>query len=1123
MFTPFRRWLSSRNSSTPIRKNPARFRPRLEGLEDRLVPATLFVNTFADNVNHSDNLLTLREAVDVVNGGSTAGLSLGERALVNTSSPLGTNDAIIFATGPGTITLLAEAGGQLTLAKSVAILGPGADQLSISGSSSSRIFHIAGGGITAFVTGVTLRDGFGDTNGGGAVLINSGTFILVDSEVRDCVAVGSGGGVANNFGTLIVDRSLFFGNLAIGLDGQDGSATGGGGGGGGAGGFGGAIFNLGNATITNTTFSNNTAHGGNGGRGFDNGGFGFGTGGNGGRGGVGGSPGQPGEDGMGGGGGGGGGSSFGGGNGGNGAYGDGGGGGGATTSGGDGGAGGLGDSDSNAAGGGGNGGPGRFSGAGGGGGGAGLGGAIFSSTSLSIFNCTLVGNIAVKGLGGAGAFGASETAGGDGLGLGGGIYNESGPGTLVMKNTIVANNGADSGPDIRGALFASGNNLIKNPSQTTGTLPSDILNVDPDLGVLQDNGGPTRTYAPLIGGNAFRGGDVAAVLNPTFGDQRGPSFARITDGKVDIGAIQVQAMVVDNPLDGNDGDYSPGQLTLREAIDLANQMPGDDTITFAPDLGLIELTQGELAFTDTTGRTMIAGPALGTQVVRRSSSAAPFRIFHVAAGASAALSDLTISNGLDGRGGGIWNEGTLGLYDSTVSGNAANGDIGGGILNENLAYLDVIGSTISGNHADGNGGGLHNDGGIATLTNTTFSGNFANGKGGAIRISNNPDPGNVTLRFVTITNNHSDADNDNPTDNGGGISTNRATDVTLLENSIVAGNFRGPGTAVADDIAGANVAADSFCNLIGTGGAGGLVNGTNFNQVGVNPRLGPLANNGGATKTHALLAGSPAINAGSNSSVPNGLVADQRGPGFQRVAGGFVDIGAYERQGPTDITLSQESLLENSPGGTFVGTFSSTDPELRDNFTYRLLDNAGGRFKLAASSGPNSMALLVARGAVLDFETTPTLTVLVLSTNNFGVNFAKQLTIALTNVKDAPIIKAPPPQTVTKNKVFAFTGAAKLQIAAPDAPTNTYRVTLSATNGTLAATTTPGVTATGNKSAKVVLTGKVSALNTMLATLGFTPTKNKTGAALLTIKLEDLGTGKSLLFTVTSTVALTIK
>jgi hypothetical protein len=90
-------------------------------------------------------------------------------------------------------------------------------------------------------------------------------------------------------------------------------------------------------------------------------------------------------------------------------------------------------------------------------------------------------------------------------------------------------------------------------------------------------------------------------------------------------------------------------------------------------------------------------------------------------------------------------------------------------------------------------------------------------------------------------------------------------------------------------------------NLIGDAAtAGGLMNGVDGNIVGVNPALvfGPLAGNGGPTPTHALLAGSPAIDAGNPAFDPNAftppLVNDHPGAGFARIKGGRLDIGAFE-------------------------------------------------------------------------------------------------------------------------------------------------------------------------------------------------------------------------------------
>ena len=106
----------------------------------------------------------------------------------------------------------------------------------------------------------------------------------------------------------------------------------------------------------------------------------------------------------------------------------------------------------------------------------------------------------------------------------------------------------------------------------------------------------------------------------------------------------------------------------------------------------------------------------------------------------------------------------------------------------------------------------------------------------------------------------------------------------------------------ADNITGA-IASVSAYNLIGAGKSGGLKTGVNGNRVGVSLtqlKLGTLANNGGPTRTIALLAGSIAIDAGSNAKALglNGrpLATDQRGVGYARIRGGKVDVGAFEVQ-----------------------------------------------------------------------------------------------------------------------------------------------------------------------------------------------------------------------------------
>jgi hypothetical protein len=124
-----------------------------------------------------------------------------------------------------------------------------------------------------------------------------------------------------------------------------------------------------------------------------------------------------------------------------------------------------------------------------------------------------------------------------GMGYGGGICNTAGPGALQMDDTILADNGADGGPDLYGHVTSLGHNLIGNTADGFGFAASDLVNVDPQLGPLQNNGGPTQTLALLAGSPAIDAGDNA---NAPACDQRGPGFPRIVNGVIDIGAFEVQ-------------------------------------------------------------------------------------------------------------------------------------------------------------------------------------------------------------------------------------------------------------------------------------------------------------------------------------------------------------------------------------------------------------------------------------------------------------------------------------------------------------------------------------------------------------------------------------------------------
>ena len=388
--------------------------------------------------------------------------------------------------------------------------------------------------------------------------------------------------------------------------------------------------------------------------------------------------------------------------------------------------------------------------------------------------------------------------------------------------------------------------------------------------------------------------------------------------------------------------------SLRGAIAVANS---GDTIdipagTYTLSLGT-ELTIGKSL--------TLAGAGSGATIIQAavSSADATFRVFNITNGNVVAISDVTIRHGKANgsapanSGGGIYNSGTLTLTNSTVSGNSATSG-GGAIFNNNAGTLTLTNSTVSGNTAfygggiynnagililtnstvSGNsatdfGGGIFSDGGTLTLTSSTLSGNTAGGAGGGIY----NELGTLTLTNSTVSGNraaygggisnqgtlaltNSTVSGNSATSSGGGIFNNNLGILTLtnstvsgnsassaggisfwpgntadLTNTIIAGNTNSD-CSLSPNSHGHNLDGDGTCGLNATG-----------DLSSTSPLLGPLQDNGGPTFTHALLSGSPAIDAGNDSVLgpPHNLTTDQRG--IPRLQGIHVDIGAFEACG----------------------------------------------------------------------------------------------------------------------------------------------------------------------------------------------------------------------------------
>jgi len=308
---------------------------------------------------------------------------------------------------------------------------------------------------------------------------------------------------------------------------------------------------------------------------------------------------------------------------------------------------------------------------------------------------------------------------------------------------------------------------------------------------------------------------------------------------------------------------------------------------------------------------------------------------------TATLTKSTVSgNSAGGRGGGLFNDdnGTLTLTNSTISGNSTSSN-GGGVFNDSYlgpqrrfyGTVTLTNSTVYGNSAAGGGGGLHN---LARLflTNSTVSGNMTAGNGGGV----DTPYGTITLTNSTVTGNRSGG-------TGGGVHMDSQSlyesSILTLDRTLVSGNTAPAGPEISNTpgaYGSATVIANNF-NLLGHSGfsnaqvfSGFTPGATDLTPTsdGAAPKAldtildTALADNGGATKTHALVLGSPAIDAVETGCPPP--ATDQRG--ISRPQALACDIGAFEGAIPrtADLAIGLSDAPDPVPvDGQLLYTFTA--------------------------------------------------------------------------------------------------------------------------------------------------------------------------------------------------------
>ena len=493
------------------------------------------------------------------------------------------------------------------------------------------------------------------------------------------------------------------------------------------------------------------------------------------------------------------------------------------------------------------------------------GGGILNEGELKVTGCTISGNSAQD------IYGTSAN-------LGGGIDNY---GELTVTGCTISGNSAAAagGIDNYGELTVTGSTISSNSASFGGG----IYNLD--------SGALTVTDSTISGNSATYGGGIY---------------------NLDSGALTVTDSTISGNFatDGGGGIYSYGQITATNCTIRGNSASYGGGIVSYGGLTVIDCTiNGNLA-TDISGNSDSVGGGIYSY-------------------GELTVTGSAISGNSASYGGCIFNGGKLTVTGSTISGNSADG--GAGIYNN--GNLTVTGCTIRGNSASENAGGIDNDA-ILTITDCTISGNSSAEGGGILNL----DSSALTVTGSTISGNSASygggIDNygqfaatnctisgNSATDGGGGIylyGVLTVTDCTISGNSAPSGGgiFAAQPCSSATPPAKATVAASIFANTAG----GNIVRedassifvslGHNLftdtpavpldatDLVNTDPRLGPLANNGGLTLTCALLPGSPAIDAGV--AIP-GVTTDQRG--VPRPQGHAPDIGAFEVVGPTPTAL----------------------------------------------------------------------------------------------------------------------------------------------------------------------------------------------------------------------------
>jgi hypothetical protein len=561
------------------------------------------------------------------------------------------------------------------------------------------------------------------------------------------------------------------------------------------------------------------------------------------------------------------------------------------------------------------------------------GGILDDGGNVTLSNVSLENNIARAGV--------DQNANGGGIYVGAGGVLAVTDSVLETDNALAgsaaANTSNNGGSASGGGIFSLGQTSIKNST-------------------LENNNCNGGNGSSGDGGNA-EGGDVDAVGPTTITDstlenstlRAGSSTNQGAGGFAEGGSVWLGSgsnstlsitgsTLADNKLiagnGGHGGNADGGSVLDKGSTTITDSFLSDDRLTG----GGGDITRSVAGVTD------VGGDAIGGGVFSLVGS--PLTISgsnlsgNTLQGGLGTLnnSNTTIAGDVGGQvfGGGVFAGGQTnissssiqvntitggnGTYDSgTVEGTIGGSAFGGGVYfnpGNTSAPILIIASTLSGNSVTGGsgsggsatpggaeGGGAFFAGGAGdAIINSTIAGNQVNGAtlgfGGGLFLSGGTNPASTVLINDTVADNSA-----NGTDSSGGGIANLGATVDMF-NTLVALNSASNSQDYLGDVSNNND------DLIGIANGSTGFSTSHGDQLGntsspLNPELSTLASNGGPTDTIALLANSPAINAGDSSFEVDTGPFDQRGQGFARVVNGAMDIGAFEVQPAKSPTASR--------------------------------------------------------------------------------------------------------------------------------------------------------------------------------------------------------------------------